>query len=630
MRDLSRYHFERLASRPEHQPLKVVIVGHVDHGKSSLIGRLLHDTGNLLEGKLDELKRVSAKRGMPLEWSFVLDSLQAERNQAVTIDTTWIWLRTEGRDVIIIDAPGHVEFLKNMISGAANADAAVLVVDAVEGMKEQTRRHAYLLKLLGIRQVTVVVNKIDIVEDPKLCFATVSKAAARYLNQLDLMAAAFIPVSARDGDNLVAPSSRTGWYAGPTLIESLLGFEPAKPLVDRPLRLFVQDVYKFDERRIIVGGIRSGVLHVGDRLLFSPGDRSAMVNKIESFACEPLLKAKAGETVGFTVDEPIFVERGHLASDMENPPPLSDVFRARIFWLAKRAMKQGDDFKLKLGCAEVPAVIRSIEKVVDLDHLALRSADLVERNTLAEVVIKTASLIALDAGQDPTFGRFVLVDGFDTVAGGVASLDGFPDQRSSRGSRANNIRWVNHLVVRATREERNGHRGAVIWLTGLPGAGKSTLAIAAERELFQRGFQVYALDGDNLRHGLNADLGFSPEERVENIRRVGEVSALFASAGMIVITAFISPYEADRARARAAAKGCLHEVYVKASAETCEKRDPKGLYKRARRGEITDFTGISAPYEVPVTPDLIIDTEARDVDSSVNELVAYIIKVCAV
>ncbi|HMM88274.1 adenylyl-sulfate kinase [Bradyrhizobium sp.] len=612
--------------------LRIVVVGHVDHGKSTMIGRLLHDTGSLPEGKIEELRQMSERRGMPLEWSFVLDSFQAERDQAITIDTTRIWLRTPGRDTVIIDAPGHREFLKNMISGASDADAAVLVVDAVEGMRDQTRRHAFLLKLLGFSQIAVVINKIDLLDDPKAKFTALSEEVRDYLGSLDLVARFIIPISAYRGDNLVNRSDHTGWYSGPTLTEALDHFQPQRSATDRPLLIQVQDVYKFDERRIIAGRVTSGTVRNKDRLLFSPGDRTASVARIESFGhSDPPTSATAGESVGLILDEQIFVERGQVASLVDSAPPLSDVFRAQLFWLANQPMKTGASYRIKLGTAIANVTVKAIESVVDLDTLDVRHTDRVERNDLANVVLRASTQLPFPGERhDPALGRFVLLDGFDVAGGGLASLEGFPDQRRSHVVAGSNIKKVESLVTRTEREARSGHRGIVIWLTGLSGAGKSTLAQGVDRLLFSRGFNSFVLDGDNLRQGLNSDLGFAPDQRVENIRRVGEVAALFASAGTIVLSAFISPYQVDRARARAAAAGSFHEIYVKASIETCEKRDTKGLYRKARTGEIKEFTGVSAPYEVPVMPDLVVDTDMDDVSSSVTQLVEYITRVSRV
>ncbi|MCG8596108.1 MAG: adenylyl-sulfate kinase [Kiloniellales bacterium] len=608
------------------QPLHLVIVGHVDHGKSSLIGRLLYDTDSLPEGKLEELKAVSAKRGMPIEWSFVLDAFQAERDQAITIDTTRIWFRTFKRDVVIIDAPGHHEFIKNMISGAANAEAAILVVDAGEGVQEQTKRHGYLLYLLGIRQVTVAVNKMDLIDYDRQRFATVTGEVTDYLGKLGIKPKFIVPISAREGDNIAKPSARMPWYDGPTVLESLDRLQSTSAPVDQPLRFPVQDIYKFDDRRIIAGRIETGVLRVGDTLVFSPSNKTARVRSIEAWNVDPKpVSASAGQSVGITLDQQVFVERGEIGSHDFNPPNLSNVFRTTLFWLGRKPLTVGDSLKIKLATREARVTVEALDAVIDTNSLAKGRAETLERNGVGTVVLRSREVLALDGyARSARTGRIVLIDGYDTVAGGVVSLEGYPDQRSVMTVKSTNIYSVAHSVEANSRAQVNGHTGGVLWFTGLSGAGKSTLAMEVEQRLFKRGLQVYVLDGDNVRRGLNKNLGFSPDDRAENIRRIGEVAALFADAGLVCITAFISPYRADRDRARAAAPGLFHEVYVKADLATCEQRDPKGLYKKARAGEIAEFTGISAPYEPPVEPEMVVDTAEVDIADCVEQIVDYV------
>jgi len=607
------------------EQLRLVVVGHVDHGKSTLVGRLIHDAGGLPDGRLEAIKAQSERRGMPFEWAFLMDALQAERDQGVTIDTTQIWLRLPERDVVVIDAPGHREFLKNMVTGAAQADAALLLIDAAEGVKEQSRRHGYLLSLLGVAQVAVVVNKMDLAGWDQARFAAIEAEYREWLVRLGVEPACFIPISARDGDNVAGRSARAPWHAGPTVLEALERFHPSAPPTELPLRLPIQDVYKFDERRIFAGRIESGRLAVGDRLLFSPSNKTAHIATIEAWNASERTEAEAGESVGLTLDEPIFVERGEVASHESEPPVETDVFRGRLFWLGREPLVAGRRYKLKLGPAEAPVLVQSIERVIDASALTALPADRVERNSVAEVTLRSDRMLALDDGaRNVRTGRFVLVDGFEVAGGGVASMSGYADQRHLVTRRATNVTRVEHAVSAETRAARNRHGGGVVWLTGLSGAGKSTLALALERRLFDLGWQVYVLDGDNVRHGLCADLGFSPEDRAENIRRVGEVAALMARAGLLVVTAFISPYRSDRDRARAAAGDGFREVYVKADLATCEARDPKGLYARARSGEIKDFTGVSAPYEAPASPDLVVDTAATPVEACVADLADFV------
>ncbi len=609
--------------------MNIVMVGHVDHGKSTLVGRLIHDTGTMPEGKLEALRAVCKRRGMPFEWGFLLDALQGERDQGVTIDAAHIRFATDRRDYAIIDAPGHREFLKNMVTGAASAEAAVLLIDVVEGVREQTRRHAYLLHLLGVRQVAVAVSKMDLVDFAAPRFEEVAGECRAYLAAIGVEATAIIPVAARDGDNVVDGSSRMDWYRGPTVIGALDEFDTAPAPVERPLRLPLQDVYRFDDRRILAGRIDTGRLAVGDELLFSPSNRTARVATIENWNGPAPTEASAGQSIGITLDEQIFVERGEVASHVEDPPIESNVFRAHLFWLGAKPLVTGQRYKLKLNTTEAQVEVQEIERVVDTHDLGTSEADRVERNGVAEVVLRSPALLPLDEfAANPRGGRFVLVDGYEIAGGGIINMEGYPDQRSLITVMGTNLTEVEHRVPLEARITRNGHRGGVLWFTGLSGSGKTTLAIEVEHRLFRKGYQTYVLDGDNVRAGLNANLSFSPDDRAENIRRVGEVAALFSDAGFIVISAFISPYRADRDRARAAAEayevGRFHEVYIKADLETCEERDPKGLYKRARAGEIADFTGISAPYEPPEATDLEVDTGAESVAQSVQHIIDYI------
>jgi bifunctional enzyme CysN/CysC len=610
------------------QPIKIVIVGHVDHGKSTLIGRLFHDTGSLPDGKTEAIRAMCERRGMPFEWAFLMDALKAERDQGVTIDVSHIHFKTAKRDFVLIDAPGHREFLKNMVTGAAQADAAVLVVDAEEGVQEQTRRHAYLLHLLGIRQVIVAVNKMDIVGFSEARFQQVASEVKDYLADLgiDLQHTLLVPVSSRDGDNIVNLSKRMPWYEGVTLAASLDDFQPPVPSLQLPLRFPIQDVYKFDQRRIFAGRIESGHLNKGDTLLFSPSNKTARVSSIEAWSAkEPVMAVRAGESIGVTLDEQLFVERGEMASLVSNPPMLTNVFRGRLFWLGHKPLVVGNRYKLKLCTAEFQVEVEKIERVIDVKDLGTAQADKVERNAVAEVVLRSRGLMCLDPFDvNIVTGRFVLVEDFDIVGGGLINMDGYADQRPGQTIRSTNIFRVEHRVPVEDRWHANGHKGGILWMTGLSGAGKSTLGFFLEQHLFRKGYQVYVLDGDNIRHGLCADLGFSPEDRVENIRRVGNAAALFARAGFLVITAFISPYRSDRDRIRAVAPDIFHEIHIDANLAVCEQRDPKGLYVKARKGEIAEFTGVSAPYEPPLSPELRVDTAAHSPEECLAILSDYV------
>src|SRR5436305_1769834 len=495
-------------------PLRIVFVGHVDHGKSTLIGRILHDTDSLPEGKIDMVKKACAAEGMEFEFAFVLDALLEEQKQNVTIDTTEIRFKTKRRKYIIIDAPGHKEFLKNMITGASRADAAVLVIAANEGVREQSRRHAYLLSMLGIKQLIVVVNKMDLADFSEKKFGEIEKEYRKFLGELGLEARVFVPASAKNADNIASASKEMKWHRGSSVLAALDLLEPQSADVDLPLRFCVQDVYRFDDRRIIAGRIETGKLRIGDELVFSPANKTSKVQSIEGWPRNGGVEAIAGDSVGITLSEQIFVERGYVASHQTETPIETNRVHADVFWIEEK-------------------------------------------------------------------------------------------------------------ITAVARAARLGHRGAVVWFTGLSGAGKSTIAQALERELFARGMHTYVLDGDNIRHGLNSNLGFSPEDRVENIRRVSEVAKLMADSGVVAITAFISPYRLDRRRAREIVlsdNAEFIEVFVNAPLEVCEARDPKNLYKKARAGEIRQFTGIDAPYEAPEDPEIVVHTDKQTVNESVASI----------
>lgn len=612
------------------EQLKIVIVGHVDHGKSTFVGRLFHDTGSLPEGKLEQLQKIAERRGVPFEWANLMDALQSERDQNITIDTAQIWFQTAKRQYVIIDAPGHKEFLKNMVTGAANAEAALLLIDANEGVQEQSRRHGYLLNLLGIRQIAVLVNKMDLQNYSEERFRGLEQEYRKFLQTIGVEPKQFVPIAAKHGDNIASPSANMPWWKGPTVLDVLDAFKVSEPPSHQPLRFPVQDVYRFDERRILAGRVESGTVRVGDRLLFSPGNKTSTVKTIERWNSPSRELSTSGESIGITLTEQIFVERGTIASLETDAPFELTRFKARLFWLGRSPFRKGKLYRLKLTTQEVECEIDSIDRVIDsstLETVSRREKEIfVGRNEVAELHIKTRRPVAFDVHADiVSTGRFVIVDGFEVAGGGIIAPDAYPKRTPDSFQKSDNIFWSHGKVTGPQRTRRNGHPGLVVWLTGLSGAGKSTIATEVERELFNLGKQAYVLDGDNIRHGLCSDLGFSPHERRENIRRVGEVAKLFADAGIICITAFISPYKADRELVRnMLLDGQFIEVYVNAPLPVCEERDPKGLYAKARTNEIKEFTGVSAPYEAPETPELELQTDRLSINESVARILDYL------
>jgi bifunctional enzyme CysN/CysC len=608
--------------------LRVVFVGHVDHGKSTLIGRILHDTGSLPEGKIEEIKKACAAEGMEFEFAFLLDALLEEQKQNVTIDTTEISFRTARRRYAIIDAPGHKEFLKNMITGASRADAAILVIGADEGVREQSRRHAYLLSMLGIRQAIVVVNKMDLVDYSEKRFREIEQDYRKFLGELGLNARTFIPASAKQGENVATASMKMKWYCAANVLEALDLLEPQKRDADLPLRFCVQDVYRFDGRRIIAGRIETGTLRVGDQLVFSPANKSSVVAAIERWNAPANGPAVADDSVGITLAEQIFVERGYVASHQNETPVETNRFHADLFWIVRDPLRVGHFYDLRLATQQVKSQIVSIEHVTDSSTLETTSdgREQLERNEIGRVTIQTRAPLVIDNhDRIPNLGRFVIIDDGQICGGGTIFGGVYTDRTVAKSK---NIFWTEEKITARERAVRTGHRGAVVWLTGLSGAGKSTIAQSIERDLFHRGMNTYVLDGDNIRHGLNSNLGFSPDDRVENIRRVSEVAKLMADAGTVVITAFISPYRMDRRRAREIAlegNAEFIEVFVDAPLEVCEARDPKNLYKKARAGEIREFTGIDAPYEAPDDAEIVVHTDRQSIDESVATILEQLL-----
>jgi bifunctional enzyme CysN/CysC len=599
----------------------IVTVGHVDHGKSTLIGRLLHETGSLPDGKMEALEAVAARRGMPFEWSFLLDALQTERDHGITIDTSQIHLRTPARDIVLIDAPGHTEFLRNMITGASQADAAVLIVDAAEGVRDQTRRHGYLLHLLGIRQVAVVVNKMDKVDFDAERFRRLEAEMSAYLDGLGIVATAIIPVSARNGDGVTRRTPAIAWYAGVTVIEALDAFTPAPRPADHALRLPVQAIYKFDDRRIVAGRIETGHIAVGDEIAILPSGRTARVRSIETWPAADgaaTTTASAGRSIGITLDRELFVDRGDIVAAAAVRPAAARRLRARVFWLHQEPLVAGTTLTVKIGTGEARATIVAIDHATDPGTLDASDTNRVGQNQVGDITLTLARPLAADIhAVNPRTGRVVL-EHKGRIAGGGLVLAADPDD--ARVPKATNVVAVGSAVSPQERAARFGHGGAVLWLTGRPAAGKSTLARALERHLFERGGVAVLVDGDTMRTGLNADLGFAASERTENVRRLAEVAAHLARSGLVAIVAAVSPIAADRARARATVGDGFYEIHVSAPPEVCEQRDPKGHYRKARAGGIAGFTGVDGGYEEPEAPDLVVDTSVRSVEQAVADL----------
>ena len=466
-------------------PLRIVFVGHVDHGKSTLVGRLFHDTGSLPDGKLEQIRATCARRGVPFEWAFLMDALQAERDQNITIDTSQIWFNTDARPYVIIDAPGHREFLKNMITGAASADAAFLLIAANEGVREQSRRHGYMLSLLGIRQVVVLVNKMDIVDYDEQVFDDIEREYREFLGEIGLDPLRFIPVSAREGDNVAARPDTMAWYDGPTIVEALDRFELPRFDEELPLRFPVQDVYRFDDRRIIAGRLESGRIRVGDEIVFQPFDKVGVVQSIQRWSSPVMGDAVAGESVGITLTEQIFVERGHVGAHRADQPEVTNRFRANLFWMGRTPLERGKNYRIKLATQEIGVQVVDFERIIDASTLeeVERDGEL-QRDDVAEVILETQGAVAIDPHHRiMAMGRFVIVDGFDLAGGGIVT-----DVLEQTDAQA---RVDVRPVAPRERFSRSGHKGAVVWLSSHPEA--SYVAAGLERRLFNRGLRPIAV-----------------------------------------------------------------------------------------------------------------------------------------
>ena len=522
--------------------MKLVIVGHVDHGKSTLVGRLMADTDSLPTGKLDFIKDICDQQGKSFEFAFLLDALEEEQKQGITIDTSQIFFKTKKRPYVIIDAPGHKEFLKNMVTGAANAEAALLLIDAYEGVQEQSRRHGYLLRLLGMKQVAVVVNKMDLVNHDPEVFYKIKAEYTEFLNSMGVEAREYIPVSAKLGENIANRSENMTWYQGPTVLEMLDQFEDKLPEINQPFRLPLQDVYKFDERRILAGRVESGTAKIGDEIIFSPSNKKGIIKSIETWEVEKEPNTiEATQSVGITLTEQIFVERGDVAALASDPPIVTTTFDANVFWMGKKHLQKGESYLIKLTTQNVECEVAKFNKAIDASTLeTLPDQEFIAKNDVAELTLRTRQPIAFDLFNTiAETGRFVLVDEYDVCGGGIitgftplSEIDRFRDEALYRDSH-----WIKSAVTPDMRAYRYGHRAAMILITGKSGVGKADLAGKLEEKLFHQNFQSYLLDGRNIQVGLGADMDqdkyFSDGEAV---RRFGEVAKLFVDAGHVVIS----------------------------------------------------------------------------------------------
>ncbi len=602
--------------------LRFITCGSVDDGKSSLIGRLLYETKMIYADQLAALatdsKRVGT-RGGEMDFALLVDGLSAEREQGITIDVAYRFFSTEKRKFIVADTPGHEQYTRNMVTGASTADLAVILIDARKGVLTQTRRHSHIVSLLGISKIVLAVNKMDLVGYSEQVFRDIEREFAAFAAQIQLSDVTAIPVSAVEGDNVVAGGAAMPWYRGPTLLDRLESIELGDAAAAKPFRLPVQWVNRPNaEFRGFAGLIASGIVRPGDRLRALPSGRTSRVARILA-AGNDAPYAVAGESVTLTLDDEIDVSRGDVLAAADSPPPVGDQFEATIVWMHDDPLLQGRTYLCKIGSKTINATVSPIKyriNVNTLEHLPAKKLDL---NDIGVCVLELGSPIAFEPYRDSrALGGFILIDRLNNNTVGAGLLK-FALRRSD------NVHWQALDVNKRARAKLSHQRPCVLWFTGLSGAGKSTIANLVEKRLHADGRHTYLLDGDNVRHGLNRDLGFTDADRVENIRRIGEVARLMVDAGLIVLVSFISPFRAERDMARSlVAAGEFVEVFVDTPLAEAESRDVKGLYKKARRGELKNFTGIDSPYEAPERPELHLDTTRLSPEAAADAVIAYL------
>ncbi len=602
---------------PARSLLRFITCGSVDDGKSTLLGRLLYDAGMLPDDQVEALRRDSLRqypRGDALDFSLLTDGLDAERQQGITIDVAYRYFHSARRSYVVADCPGHEQYTRNMATGASHADLAVVLVDARKGLLAQTRRHTYICALLGIRKIILAVNKMDLVDYKKDIYDSIRVAYADLAEQLGIMAVHALPVAALSGDNVGAASSHMPWYVGPTLLD-LLETISIEPLEATDFRMPVQWVNRPDQSfRGYAGTICGGRVRAGDEIVVQPGAHRARIARIVT-ADGDLPQAHAGQAVTLTLDREVDISRGDVIADAARPAPEADQFAAHLLWMGDEPLLPNRGYWLKIGAKVVNARVTSIKHKVDVNTQASLAAHRLQLNEVGYCNIDLDHPIAFEAyATNPALGGFILIDRQNNATVACGMLD-------FALHRATNVHWQHLDIDKQVRAGSKGQQPRCLWFTGLSGAGKSTIANLLERRLSALGYHTYLLDGDNLRHGLNRDLGFTAEARVENVRRVAEVAHLMVDAGLIVLVCVISPFRGEREFARSLfSDGEFIEVFVDTPLEECERRDPKGLYRKARAGEISNFTGIDSPYEVPETPEVHLRTRGTELEAMVERL----------
>jgi bifunctional enzyme CysN/CysC len=599
--------------------LRFLTCGSVDDGKSTLIGRLLHDSKQIFQDQLSALARDSARYGTTgghVDLALLVDGLEAEREQGITIDVAYRFFSTSKRSFIVADTPGHEQYTRNMATGASKADLAVLLIDARKGVLVQTRRHSLICSLLGLRHVVLAVNKIDLVSYDSDIFERIVSQYRAFASELGFSSIAAIPISARNGDNVMRRSDQTSWYRGPTLLDYLETVDVTQEMTGKPFRFPVQWVNRpGPDFRGYAGTVASGTIGVGDPITAAGSGQTSRVKELITYD-GPQSSAQAGDAITLTLTSEIDISRGDLLVSPASDTEISDQFAAHIIWMSDQALMPGRSYLARIGTRTTPITVTGIKYRIDVntrEHLATHTLGL---NDIGFCNLSTGTPVAFDPyEQNRKTGSFIMIDRLTNHTLG-AGMIAFGLRRGT------NIHWQATLIGKAERAAHKLQRPAIIWLTGLSGAGKSTIANMVERQLHAAGHHTMMLDGDNVRHGLNRDLGFTEPDRVENIRRAGEVAKLMVDAGLIVLCSFISPYRAEReAVRRLVADGEFVEVFVDTPIDECAKRDPKGLYAKAKAGEIKNFTGFDAPYEAPENPEIHLQTIGQQPEQLAQRLV---------
>lgn len=602
--------------------LRFITCGSVDDGKSTLIGRLLYDSKLIYEDQLSAIEKDSKKSGTQgdkIDLALLVDGLAAEREQGITIDVAYRFFSTEKRKFIVADTPGHVQYTRNMATGASTADVAVLLIDARYGVQEQTRRHAYIISLLGVKHVVVAINKMDLNGFDQSVYNDIEVEFRAFAKDLGFADIQCIPMSALDGDNVTSLSDKSDWYKGPCLLDYLENVDVDTATLKAPFRLPVQWVNRPNlDFRGFSGTIASGTISKGDEIIVIPSGKRSKVKDIVTYDGS-LETAREDMAVTLTLTDEIDISRGDVICKTDNPSEQADQFQAHILWMSEKALYPGRQYLLKTTNKTTPTSVSNLKYRVDINDFSEVAAKTLNLNEIGVTTLSLSAPIAFDPYTDNrATGSFILIDRQTNETVGVGMLD-------YALRRASNVVWQDLDVSKSARAEQKNQKPALLWFTGLSGSGKSTIANLVEKKLLDMGRHTYTLDGDNVRHGLNRDLGFTKEDRVENIRRIGEVARLMVDAGLITMASFISPYRAERQMARnLLEKGEFVEIYVNTPLEVAEKRDVKGLYAKARAGEIKNFTGIDSEYQAPQNPEIEVNTVKMSAEKAAAIIVAYL------